>query len=582
MFPKSASAHDSGAGAPLGAPDDLVNALLGPLDAGHRVAVRADGPVSASAFRARVNAWKARLSAIGAGDIALHDPDAVEFAAALLAAWRTGRCVHVPGDVQPASVAALRRAGLHLVGAFPEGETDDEATRMLPPEAAPPRPADTALVLYTSGSTGAPLAVPKRLAQLLAECDALERCFGDRLGDSEVVGTVPHHHIYGLLFRILWPLRARRPFHAHALRYPEDIVATVRGQRTTLVSGPAHLKRLPPDLPWEAVRPDVVAVFSSGGPLPDEELVAARRHLGQAPIEVYGSSETGGIAWRQRTDDVDASWRPLPGVQVGVQDGHLTVASPHLPDASVHVVADRAEALAPDRFRLLGRADRIAKVEGKRVSLSAVEAALTRSPLVAQARVLLLADDARDALGAAVVPSAQGWRLLFDEGPAALRTQLTQSLAASFERTLWPRRWRWLDELPENAVGKIPEAAVAGLFAPGGLRLPSGLVEVTGPGQVTCTLHVSRALACFDGHFDGLPVLPGVAQVDWAIAFGRRHLAIRDPFAQLEAVKFHRLHRPGPPLTLQLEWHPDRRLLAFRTTSAQGTHASGRVLFKEP
>src|SRR5262249_8163800 len=111
--------------------------------------------------------------------------------------------------------------------------------------------------------------------------------------------TVTHQHIYGLLFRVLWPLAAGRPFAAGRLVFNEEIAHRVAGP-AVLVASPAHLRRLPETVDWSPVRAGLRAVFSSGGPLPPEAADATLALLGVAPVEVYGSSETGGVAWRQR------------------------------------------------------------------------------------------------------------------------------------------------------------------------------------------------------------------------------------------------------------------------------------------
>ena len=157
-----------------------------------------------------------------------------------------------------------------------------------------------------------------------------------------------------------------------------------------LVASPAHLKRLPPPSNWNA-RSRVKTVFSSGGPLAFEAAQEASALLGTLPIEVYRSSETGGIAWR-RQSRADEAWEAFGRVdwRVEPEDGVLEVRSPNLPDERWFRTADRVEIAPGGKFFLRGRIDRIAKVEGKRVSLSAVERQLTTSSLVAEARVALI------------------------------------------------------------------------------------------------------------------------------------------------------------------------------------------------
>jgi acyl-coenzyme A synthetase/AMP-(fatty) acid ligase len=184
------------------------------------------------------------------------------------------------------------------------------------------------LCVFTSGSTGQPSAISKRLDQLAREVDALQAAFGAQLEGVQVHGTVSHQHIYGLLFRVLWPLAAGRLIHPRRF-FHEDLVGALAGTDTVLVATPAHLKRLPEQLDWASLHGRLRAVFSSGGPLPEEAARQVRQWLGVAPTEVYGSSETGGIAWRRWDTDLPP-WQPLPGVQWRIEDGCLAVASAHL------------------------------------------------------------------------------------------------------------------------------------------------------------------------------------------------------------------------------------------------------------
>ncbi|WP_239683740.1 AMP-binding protein [Stenotrophomonas maltophilia] len=130
--------------------------------------------------------------------------------------------------------------------------------------------------------------------QLAREVDALQAAFGAQLEGVQVHGTVSHQHIYGLLFRVLWPLAAGRLIHPRRF-FHEDLVGALAGTDTVLVATPAHLKRLPEQLDWASLHGRLRAVFSSGGPLPEEAARQVRQWLGVAPTEVYGSSETGGI-----------------------------------------------------------------------------------------------------------------------------------------------------------------------------------------------------------------------------------------------------------------------------------------------
>ncbi len=554
------------------------------------VARRASSLVTERALRARTREWRDALTRVDSPAIALIATDGVEFAAAMVGAFHCGKTVYLPGDTRDLTCSTLRESGVVLVGEFDDKWNPLRAPLRVvttaPSSSTPPHQeferldADRLqLVIYTSGSSGAPQALPKRLSQLLAEVSALESVFGERIGSSEVFATVSHQHIYGLLFKILLPLATRRTFVSVGAEYPEEIVAQCIARATTIISGPAHLKRLPTNLDWHRAQPNVCAVFSSGGPLTLDNAVTVESIMGSAPIEVYGSSESGGVAWRRRSQGIDRAWTPLPGVQVKTTaDERIAVQSRHLPDSEWFTLADRAVFDASGHFTLHGRTDRIAKIEGKRISLAGIEETLLNSGLVADVRVVQLAT-VRDELGAVVVPTADGWALMRAESPDALRALLQHTVAETTERIAHPRRWRWLDALPVNAVGKTTLDSLAHLFQPRALHVPAAHELSRDESHVALELYVSPHLQCFDGHFATLPVLPGVAQLDWAVLFARSVFPITGEFERMEALKFQRLYRPQLLLSLELEWHADRKMLTFRYVSSEGPHSNGRIFF---
>jgi len=541
---------------------------------GRAVALVAGKPWDHVAFRAQAAGWRAAFAAQPAERFALYFNEVAAFLPALYGAWHAGKTVYLCADALPETLARLRVEVQGFAGEFPAD---------CAPLAPSPAQADdgdewpsldeqaTRLRIYTSGSTGDAVAIEKRLAQLAREVEALQATFGALAENAVIHGTVSHQHIYGLLFRALWPLAAGRMI-APRLFFHEEIAAAMTAP-SVLVSSPAHLKRMPEAVDWQAASTQLRAVFSSGGALPAEAAETVRSRLGRTHIEIYGSSETGGIAWRQ-----DGTWQPLPGVSCRIgEDGVLDVASPHLAAPGWWRSADRVEADADGGFRLLGRADRIVKVEERRVSLTALEQRLAALPEVCDVRVLLL-DDARAELAAVVVPSAAGEARLHAQGRRALGQALGLALADSQDAVARPRRWRFVPALPMNAQGKTTDAALRALFRP--LR-PQPVWTLREPMQARLDLDIGPALLVFDGHFPQAPILPGVAQLDWAIRFGREAFPLPPHFLRMEALKFQRVVRPGARIQLHLEWLAEKSALVFRYESAQGPHASGRAIFAE-
>jgi acyl-CoA synthetase (AMP-forming)/AMP-acid ligase II len=526
-------------------------------------------------FRNRVLDWQQAFVAAPGRDWALYFDDTLAFAAALLGAWHAGKRVFLGGDNLPATLEGLAP---HVAGFA--GDVPDRYAPLQPQDAGVPTAAPAALdedalelVVFTSGSTGTPSAIGKRLRQLTREVDALQAAFGEQLDGVQVHGTVSHQHIYGLLFRVLWPLAAGRPIQPRRF-FHEDLVSALAEQPSVLVTTPAHLKRLPEQLDWSALAGRLRAVFSSGGPLPSEAALQVRALLGVAPTEVFGSSETGGIAWRRWSADAP-QWHPLPGVAWRIEDGCLAVSSPHLADSAWWRTQDRVEADAGESFRLLGRADRIVKIEERRVSLDALEHQLRAHPQVQDVRVLVL-PGAREQLAAVVVPHAVDAAQWTDAQRRQLAQLLGKHLAQSHDAVTRPRRWRFVDELPYNAQGKTTAVALAALFRP---LLPAAQWQQRDADAAMLVLPLEPDLVAFDGHFPQAKILPGVVQLDWAIHYAREAFAMPPRFERMDALKFQHVARPGDRLQLTLGWDAVKSVLSFRYVSDHGVHASGRVVF---
>ena len=553
--------------------------------AGERRAVawRRGKPVSAQGFVRRVNAWRERLERGGAV-FALYHTDAVEFAAALFGGWHAGKTIYLPGDNLPGTCASLRPKVCGYLGEF-----DLTWNPVSPPEECGAAEADDferldadfpGLVLYTSGTTGAAQPIEKKLGQIGAEIATLEATFGALLGTAEIVSTVSHQHIYGFLFNILWPLAAGRALHARKLSFIEELATLDR--ECALVSSPAHLKRLPETPLWASIAKRLRAVFSSGGPLPFQVAQESSRLLGHLPVEVYGSSETGGVAWRRQHAESGISWRPFAGVDWRVDPAErvLEVRSPNLPDREWFRTADLATAVADDGFMLRGRIDRIAKIEGKRISLNAIETLLSSSSLVSSVRALAL-EGPRQRIAVFIVPSEEGRCRLASCGRRGVNVALRKLLSNSIEAVALPRLWRYLHALPTNGQGKITHAELTALLERESelqTKPRSRLLEKSAQ-RAIFELTAPSNLLYFDGHFPGQPILPGVVQLDWVIRLGQECFDLPAGFRAVHGLKFRRVIPPDMPFTLELDHRPGAAALDFKILSDLGTHASGRVLF---
>jgi hypothetical protein len=330
------------------------------------------------------------------------------------------------------------------------------------------------------------------------------------------------------------------------------------------------------NLDWPALSA-VRRVFSSGGALPAEAAQSLHHRLQQWPTEIFGSSETGGIAWRQGHD----LWQPFADVALSQDDdGALLIASPYLPAGHVEHTADAARIAADGRFELLGRLDRIVKLEEKRISLPMLEKALMAHEWVAEARLGVVQEN-RASLGALLVLTEAGLHALRNQGRRTLTEELRQHLSQHCEALALPRRWRLLRQLPLNTQGKLPQADVEALLLAPRPKAPEVLEQVVVDGEWSLQLAVPPDLAYFSGHFPTAPVLPGVVQVEWALNLGQQFMNLPGRFAGMEVLKFQQLVRPGDEVQLHLRYDAARAKLYFAYRNEAATCSSGRVLLEE-
>ncbi|MBN45772.1 MULTISPECIES: AMP-binding protein [unclassified Methylophaga] len=546
------------------------------------VALSGNQQINAMAFEQRVVSWVAVLENQGGQRWAVFHHDAAECLAIICALWQLGRTACLTGDNLPDTVVRLTTEVDGFIGEFdidsvlPQAESAAIKQQINWQIIAADHPA---IEVYTSGTTGLPKAISKTMQQLEDELAALDVLMPESPA-AIVATTVSHQHLYGLTFRLFRPFCYQQAFTARLSQYAEDLIALVEQHSSfSLVSSPSHLGRMNRLQDWHLVQPKCSEVFSSTAPLSlDNSLNVAG--LLQAPVtEIYGSSETGALAWRrQQSDDESSLWQPLAHVELSkANDGSLNVLFCH--DATQVNLADQVEFSPQGHFSLQGRKDQIVKVEGKRVSLNEMNALLQASPLVEQAQVLTLARH-RIEMAAVIVLSDAGNALLHEVGRKPLITTLKKQLSSHFEAVVIPRRWRFVQAMPINSQGKLPKQHLVELFAKPAVKWPELLSVKHQEDEITINCCLPEQLIYFDGHFTQQPILPGVVQVHWAEFYGRKYFAVQGKFKQLEALKFQLLLLPAQRVSISLRYDTEKQKLFFSYQSEAGTHSSGRICYE--
>lgn len=529
-------------------------------------------------FYSDVKALSAVLSSHKTDRFALYYEQAYPFCVSLFALLHSDKKVWIAGNNKQATADQLTELGCLLVGdwqgceisVIPDGISDVELKPLNSNEAQ--------ITVFTSGSSGQAKAINKSLQQFQNEIETLEQYWGQQLGDAQVFGTVSHQHIYGLLFRVLWPLATGRCFHSEMYLSPEPLLKISKQLSAYWVASPAQLKRLDDLTPWAEIG-KLKAIFSSGGALLSETATQIAQEGRHKVFEIYGSSETGGIAWRQSVDD--ELWTMFEGINISVDDkGCSHLSSPYLPNQVPFVLDDKIQFFKDERFALLGRVDRIVKVEEKRLSLDSLENRLNASDWVQQAHTLLISDK-RDKIATALVLTDVGSEFLEQQGRGTLIKLLRQALMHEFETVVLPRKWLFISMLPLTAQGKINQNLLIQLFSLRKTHFPQ-IVNCDYQGEtVELHLQISPDLVYFSGHFPGQPVLPGVTQLAWAEQIGKIFFNIDPPFLRMEVIKFKKIIQPGDLIKMKLHWKVETNKLYFELTSVNNAHSSGRIVYGE-
>lgn len=318
---------------------------------------------------------------------------------------------------------------------------------------------DAFIELFTSGSTGQPKRIIKPVHCLDREAALLATRFADRLTDCRIVASVVPQHLYGLTFRIFLPMALGLQLHAPMLWYAEQLVALNPEHRYAFISSPAFLKRL--DL--QLTPPPVDMILSAGGMLPWQNVMQVAEWLNIWPDEIYGSTETGILAWRYRQQN-DVPWLPFPGVTFQPENDTFRVFSPLIADNNGLLLEDALRFLEHGQFHLLGRRGRIVKIEEKRISLNEVEQRLLALDGISEVAAVPVSRGGRLSVGVLLVLDDKTRQLWHQCEGKAQELAWRRSLLPWLEPVAVPRYWQVIDEIPVNNMNKRVYAQLQELF----------------------------------------------------------------------------------------------------------------------
>jgi malonyl-CoA/methylmalonyl-CoA synthetase len=381
----------------------------------------------------------------------------------------TGELQHILSDSAPEVVLKPEDVDIDARGeTLPAGDTDPEGT---------------ALVVYTSGTTGKPKGALLSERAIAANLDALAAAW-DWTRDDVLVHGLPLFHVHGLVLGVLGPLRLGGAVRHLGRFEPGAAAAALRDGATMLFGVPTMYHRLAAEAEADPAIAQALSgarlLVSGSAALPAVDFGRIERATGQQVVERYGMTETL-MSTAVRADGErrpGSVGGPLEGVELrlladdgtvlDVADdetiGEVAVRGPNLfngylnrPDATAEAMrdgwfltGDLATRAQDGYIRIVGRRSTdLIKTGGYKVGAGEVEGALLEHPAVAECAVTGEPDDD---LGERIV----AWVVPAGDPPGA--RELADHVAGLLTPHKRPRDVRFLDELPRNAMGKVVKA----------------------------------------------------------------------------------------------------------------------------
>ncbi|MBV9783140.1 MAG: acyl-CoA synthetase [Acidisphaera sp.] len=311
-----------------------------------------------------------------------------------------------------------------------------------------------AALVFTSGSTGEPVAHGKSWGALATRSAAAAERFGlAPAAPASIVGMVPPQHMYGFETTILLPLHAPVSVWCGPAFYKADVeqaLAAVPGPRV-LVTTPLQLRALLAAgirISSEGIAP-VERVISATAPLYRDLAGDVERAWGTSVCEIYGATEVGSIASRRTVAEED--WQVYPSVRLEPCLDGVQVLAPYAEPTGLN---DEVAFAGTDRFSLLGRKTDIVKLAGKRASLAGLNRILNEIDGV-QDGLFVAPDDLEER------PTAR--LLAYVVAPERSSEDILAALRGRIDPVFLPRRVVRVDGLPRNELGKLPRQVLATL-----------------------------------------------------------------------------------------------------------------------
>ncbi|MDR0455011.1 MAG: AMP-binding protein [Deferribacteraceae bacterium] len=494
-------------------------------------------PVSYARFANLVKKYYLSASESVSKEVVLYCDDLLFFMASFLGVLSAGKDVALPShrNPNPGEVFSL----------LPVEEYDTKLSEIVIPKIS----SEANIMFHTSGSTGVPKIIKKRFANLEAEALYLLTLLSEYIKQKPTfITTVNINHMYGIFYAFLAPFCKMLPINADIVLTPEQVMSHLKNyDKVFLVSSPSFLERV--GKYKDEYRFDIapVCITSSGGPLRESPANNVYEQFGVYPLEIFGSTETGGVA--HSVLSAVNGWTIFDPVDAVLSQNECLLVKSGFIDAPFEM-ADKIKFIEPRRFILKERTDRLIKFEEKRVSLPEIESYIKNIPFVDNAYTILVSRD-KPFIGCCVTLNGEGKKKIIQVGKKGIVDFIRKELSKYTDIVCIPSKWRIIEEIPVNTQGKVLPEKILNIFS-NNIAEPVIINKQITDNTVLLKLIFLKDSVYFKGHFPQYPILPGVIQTHFAIHWAKKYLMKGFKVSRIIKLKFTNIVTPGETITLSI------------------------------
>ena len=435
------------------------------------------------------------------------------------------------------------------------------------------------IYFFTSGSTGKPKCIKKAMNCLMYEVMMHHEMQHINIEQNPIVlASIAPYHMYGMLWRLLFSIYSGLTQDLDTIFYPEELIfKQALYQKIIFITTPSFMGEISAYPKPDAFKKNCVTIFSSGSLLKGDLSQKIKELLGAAPFEIYGSTETGGVAYRKQ-DETDL-WTVFPKVDIEVDEQSCLAASSPFSISSPYVLGDSVTPTAPRQFILNGRIDRIVKIAEKKLSLAQIEDYLNKWEYVKSSYFITYENEQRTCLAVLVCLTDKGKDYVLHHSRSSFVLEMRSYLRQAYESAFLPKKVRLIEKIPTNSQGKILKSEVLSIVH-SRLQEPIVLNLEHNQNNLSADLYFDDALDYFKGHFPNFPVLPGVMQLHFAFHFMKLYFNAEFKKYKIHKLKFTNLIEPNKLVCFSLCKLTDTEY-SFLFGTEEKPYSSGRIVKDE-